>query len=129
MKVDDSEITGFAVQPKLDCPHLTEEQAVKITAYLEGLTQKINELKCKTCEDNSENWICLTCNEIACSRYVKGHMAEHNQVTKHSIALSFSDGSYWCYDCESYIDSQLLRKARFALSNKKTADEGGSATE
>jgi len=49
-------------------------------------------------------------------------MAEHNSQTAHTIALSFSDGSYWCYECDSYIDSHLLRNARISLSNKKTAD-------
>lgn len=35
-------------------------------------------------------------------------MAVHNQTTNHSIALSFSDASFWCYDCDSYIKNQDL---------------------
>jgi histone deacetylase 6 len=46
-------------------------------------------------------------------------MAAHNQATKHTIALSFSDASFWCYECESYIDSPSLKKARVTLSNSK----------
>ena len=56
-------------------------------------------------------------------------MAQHNEDTKHSIALSFADGSYWCYNCDSYIDSQHLRSARIALSDKKTSDEKPSEIE
>ena len=50
-------------------------------------------------------------------------MAEHNATTKHTIALSFSDGSFWCYDCESYIDALYLRQARIQLSNSKFAND------
>ncbi len=58
---------------------------------------------------------------LGCSRYVKSHMAEHNAKTKHSIALSFSDASFWCYDCESYIEAAELRHARIQLSKSKFA--------
>eukprot|EP00599_Poterioochromonas_sp_BG-1_P014591 CAMPEP_0173158862 /NCGR_PEP_ID=MMETSP1105-20130129/16712_1 /TAXON_ID=2985 /ORGANISM="Ochromonas sp., Strain BG-1" /LENGTH=371 /DNA_ID=CAMNT_0014077077 /DNA_START=29 /DNA_END=1144 /DNA_ORIENTATION=+ len=36
-------------------------------------------------------------------------MASHNDETKHPIAFSFSDGSAWCYDCDSYIYSNAIR--------------------
>lgn len=48
-------------------------------------------------------------------------MAEHNTSSQHPIGLSFSDGSYWCYSCDNYVDSPILRKARVALSNSKFA--------
>lgn len=32
-------------------------------------------------------------------------MVKHNEETKHSIALSFSDLSFWCYDCDTYVIS------------------------
>lgn len=28
----------------------------------------------------------------------------------HSLALSFSDLSVWCYKCEAYIDNPILHK-------------------
>lgn len=37
MKVDTEEIKGFAVYPKLDCPHLNPELASLITTFLEEL--------------------------------------------------------------------------------------------
>jgi hypothetical protein len=43
--------------------------------------------------------------------------------------LSFSDGSYWCYTCESYIDTPLLRPARKVLSDLKTKEEVAKETE
>lgn len=48
-------------------------------------------------------------------------MVEHNDLTKHTIALSFSDASFWCYVCDSYIDAPSLRGARITLSNAKFA--------
>lgn len=50
-------------------------------------------------------------------------MAEHNLSTKHSIALSFSDASFWCYECESYIEHYLLKEARIQLSKSKFAKD------
>lgn len=35
-------------------------------------------------------------------------MLEHRKNSNHGIALSFSDGSFWCYDCDSYITNNLL---------------------
>jgi hypothetical protein len=56
-------------------------------------------------------------------------MAEHNQITSHVIGLSFSDGSFWCYPCDSYIESPLLHKAQLKLSVIKTAEENPSKGE
>lgn len=122
MKTEQPEPAGFAVQPKMDCPHLTEQKAESINNYLHGIGIT-SDLQCKVCEDKKENWVCLTCLEVFCSRYVKEHMVAHNCETSHEIALSFSDGSYWCYSCESYIDSPWLRPARKSLSQIKTNEE------
>ena len=50
-------------------------------------------------------------------------MILHSVEAEHKIGLSFSDGSFWCYPCESYIDSISLRPARKILSDIKTRDE------
>ncbi|MBA0799136.1 hypothetical protein Gohar_009668 [Gossypium harknessii] len=46
------------------------------------------------------------------SRFVNKHMLEHYQQTTHSIALSFSDLSVWCFACDSYLDAQLIQQLR-----------------
>ena len=33
-------------------------------------------------------------------------MVTHYEQTKHPLALSFSDLSFWCYDCNNYVESQ-----------------------
>ena len=56
---------------------------------------------CESCENVGENWVCLTCSMVKCSRYINSHMVEHNAESKHPLVLSFSDLSVWCYDCDS----------------------------
>ncbi|CAH1766282.1 4962_t:CDS:2 [Entrophospora sp. SA101] len=40
----------------------------------------------------------------------RAHMSEHNQETSHPLAISFSDMSVWCYECDDYIDSPNLKQ-------------------
>ncbi|CAH1389513.1 unnamed protein product [Nezara viridula] len=62
---------------------------------------------CLNCSNQSENWICLTCYFVGCSRYVNKHMMMHNESTKHPLALSCSSHSVWCYPCRSYINQPI----------------------
>eukprot|EP00980_Cylindrotheca_fusiformis_P013123 scaffold3297_cov132-Cylindrotheca_fusiformis.AAC.3 len=50
-----------------------------------------------------ENWLCLTCLKVFCSRYVNGHCVEHWKEANHCIAASLADLSVWCHECQSYI--------------------------
>lgn len=123
MKVVHKGEVGFAIQPKLDCPHLTEEIANESLTFFSTLKVPLSDQPCHECKDATENWVCLICSQVLCSRYVKGHMAEHNSATGHFLAVSFSDGSYWCYSCDSYIESALLRDAQKQLSKIKIEEE------
>ena len=111
----------FAVEPRTDCPHIAEENLDKFASYLHLSLKKydkkakehvFSKIPCKDCESTKENWICLDCSEVFCSRYEKGHMSAHNTSSKHPIAFSFSDGSFWCYDCDSYVTNVELGKLR-----------------
>lgn len=97
---------GFYVSPKLDCPH---EPSLNLDKIAEAINDQLLKTPCKGCSDLKENWLCLECLEVFCSRYVNSHMAEHNQQVGHSIAFSLSDASFWCYSCDSYIYSNNLR--------------------
>lgn len=50
-------------------------------------------------------------------------MVKHNEATKHSVALSFSDGSFWCYECDYYITNSYLDKLRKLFAEVKFKDE------
>lgn len=95
-------VSSYAVVPLTWCPHLLEINAAP------DLTRVQAHQSCSRCQDRSENWICLTCLGVFCSRYVRGHMAEHFDATVHPMTLSFSDLSVWCYVCDSYVDNDLL---------------------
>ncbi|KAF6776594.1 hypothetical protein AHF37_04411, partial [Paragonimus kellicotti] len=61
---------------------------------------------CSRCDNQTENWVCLTCYSVYCSRYANSHMVEHFSTTRHPLVLSFSDLSSWCYECESYVHNE-----------------------
>ena len=96
--------TGFQVIPLATCPHIPF-----IKAVTDEDEHKFDVNKpCKTCQDTSENWICLTCHEIDCSRYVQNHMMHHTAMNGHQMVLSFSDLTVWCYECESYVHNEVM---------------------
>ena len=95
-----------AVCPKTDCPHCLPEN-IRSLQELITLGKKATDL-CIQCEIGGEVWLCLTCAEVHCSRYVEGHMSLHNASTGHHTAFSFADFSYWCYTCDSYIVHPIL---------------------
>lgn len=58
--------------------------------------------------------------KVFCSRHREGHGVRHFENTQHSLALSYSDLSVWCYSCDYYLDSpkfaqvkQLAHKSKF----------------
>lgn len=106
----------YAVDPKSDCPHIVPNLG-------ESLAVDVS-LPCGACNDGTENWLCLKCSTVSCSRYVKEHASAHYDQTKHCLAVSFSDLSIWCYACESYIKSPLLSAIWKAVYSSKFPPEG-----
>ena len=45
-------------------------------------------------------------------------MFAHYGNTKHPIVLSFSDLSYWCFICDSYVVSEKLNQHALILDQK-----------
>ena len=84
---------GFQVVPLTECPHVTELPAWEISM----------KARCSVCKED-EVWICGTCGQILCSRYKNQHMLAHAQEHDHSVGLSFSDLSFWCFKCNAYLD-------------------------
>ncbi|KAI9498792.1 hypothetical protein BDB00DRAFT_799526 [Zychaea mexicana] len=96
---------GFAVEPITTCPHIP----ASITAEVFINTA------CEVCNEPQENWQCLTCNTVRCSRYRQGHMLEHFETTAdHAVCLSYSDLSVWCFICENYIANKALDEIKHA---------------
>jgi len=56
-----------------------------------------------------ENWWCLKCGGIYCSRYVNGHGVRHYEDNKeevHCVMIGLADLSVWCHSCGSYLQTQ-----------------------
>lgn len=76
----------------------------------------------------SENWCCLLCGETRCGRYAKKHSLAHWEEKKreqeanltvadaaagkeaigHCLVLGLSDLTVWCYECQAYVDHEML---------------------
>lgn len=110
----------FAVSPKYDCPHITPDN---LSEDLTTLTSIEITAECLDCLNKGENWLCLKCGAVKCSRYVHEHMLYHTIETSHALALSFSDLSFWCYHCESYVVSPLFKDILKAFRDKKFGPE------
>ncbi|KAJ7967558.1 Histone deacetylase 6 [Quillaja saponaria] len=67
---------------------------------------------CNRCQHPQENWLCLCCKEVLCSRFVNKHMLQHYQQINHCVALSYSDLSVWCFSCDAYLDGQVIPQLR-----------------
>ena len=86
---------SHVVEPKTDCPHWTDEHVLDRDWAHSNVTEA-----CSTCSDTAENWLCLACGLVACSRYVNEHMSMHSETAGHPLVVSFSDLSIWCNACE-----------------------------
>ena len=63
---------GYAVQPRTSCPHVAQlDAALPLRGEL-ILPRSIQQQRpCEECGDSSENWICLLCKTVLCSRYAR----------------------------------------------------------
>eukprot|EP01117_Protostelium_nocturnum_P013369 TRINITY_DN4982_c0_g1_i1.p1 TRINITY_DN4982_c0_g1~~TRINITY_DN4982_c0_g1_i1.p1 ORF type:complete len:592 (-),score=152.62 TRINITY_DN4982_c0_g1_i1:23-1798(-) len=110
-----------AVEPKDDCPHL--QNSFSPNKLPTDLKPK---MPCIECQSTVENWICLNCYQIGCSRYHASHSSQHfeNKFTEendanHCVAASFSDCSVWCYQCNSYITHPSLKETLRSIYDSK----------
>jgi hypothetical protein len=126
---------GGAVYPIDNCPHLKEH----FNLAVDQIPKRFLEIRCcgsdgihyggteaglKGEMENDgqcplgENWMCLECSKVFCSRYINGHCVQHWKDTKlsaegddvgHCVAVSFADLSVWCHTCQSYIRHTSLQ--------------------
>ena len=118
---------GFAVTVKTDCPHIPPLCA-RMAPPSDDLARALLAAPCGECGDCRENWVNVADGKVLCSRYVSGHMLDHVMAAKVSaaaagtggvdgtgtgteaavnpcVAISFSDLSVWCFECDSYCSS------------------------
>uniref|UniRef100_A0A7E4V4E1 UBP-type domain-containing protein n=1 Tax=Panagrellus redivivus TaxID=6233 RepID=A0A7E4V4E1_PANRE len=106
-ETDPSEFMVYEVEPLAWCPHLGCVKPFSSVYIFE---------KCTKCDSTAENWICLTCQAVNCSRFIKGHAVDHfKENPDHAMGLSICDLSVWCYICESYVHHEALFPAKDVL--------------
>jgi len=114
----DGKESGY-VSPIGNCPH--------VDTFVKTATKVDTHAPCGICEDKSENWLCITCFNVGCCRFVEGHALSHFEESKHPLSLSFSDLSVWCYECHSYVRSPNLSPIfRLAHQDKFKSEPGKS---
>lgn len=91
----------------MECPHL--EDSARIAFDLSNLNGDANgvppQFRCSTCHTLESPWICLTCGEINCGRYVKGHAKEHfeKQEDLHAVCMNCHNLMAFCYKCDEFV--------------------------
>jgi ubiquitin carboxyl-terminal hydrolase 3 len=53
-----------------------------------------------------DNWMCLSCGGIYCSRFINQHAKQHWKKTKHSVTISLNTSACYCYDCDDFVDNE-----------------------
>lgn len=81
------------------------------TARSGGL-KRVEEETDGACTSQKENWLCLHCGVVRCSRYVHGHGVDHFNETQHCVQVSLSDLSVWCHTCEAYLETHTSETLR-----------------
>ena len=66
-----------------------------------------------------ENWVCLQCGVVRCSRYFNAHGVKHFEESVqtdpgpdqagHCIAASLADLSVWCHSCQAYLKDATVQ--------------------
>nr|XP_030702620.1 histone deacetylase 6 isoform X1 [Globicephala melas]XP_030702621.1 histone deacetylase 6 isoform X1 [Globicephala melas]XP_030702622.1 histone deacetylase 6 isoform X1 [Globicephala melas]XP_030702623.1 histone deacetylase 6 isoform X1 [Globicephala melas] len=109
---DTDQAMFYAVTPLPWCPHLVAVCPVPEAGL--DVTQP-----CQDCGALQENWVCLSCYQVYCSRYINAHMLQHHEGSGHPLVLSYADLSTWCYHCQAYVHHKaLLAVKNIAHQNK-----------
>lgn len=104
------------VSPKSNCPHISLIDLYPIDQFKKLPFEK---LKCKYCDIDIELWICLTCSQAFCGRYMNNHYQKHlSENPEHIICISSLDLSVWCYKCETVGFSDLGSYIQNIVTNK-----------
>ena len=112
---------GFGVWVKEDCEHASTCKSCDANTVWESLWQEssdgIDGRACQECGDVEESWLCGGCHTVLCGRHVNKHMLQHSKAENHPVAVSLSDLSVWCFECDSYI-SQSTNAAVLSMFRK-----------
>ncbi|XP_039699672.1 protein deacetylase HDAC6 isoform X2 [Pteropus medius] len=110
------QVMFYAVTPLPWCPHLVAVCPIPEAGL--DVTQP-----CQDCGALQENWVCLSCYEVYCGRYISAHMLQHYKVSGHPMVLSYVDLSTWCYQCQAYVHHQALLDVKNVAHQNKFGED------
>ncbi|XP_053497970.1 ubiquitin carboxyl-terminal hydrolase 3 isoform X1 [Ictalurus furcatus] len=100
----------------MECPHLSSTVCVAMdpTRFPHGSPSS---WCCSVCRSNKSPWVCLTCLNVHCGRYVNGHAKKHfeevhcsatgqkktEKFQQHSVCMDCSSYSTFCYRCDDFV--------------------------
>nr|KAF6435552.1 histone deacetylase 6 [Rousettus aegyptiacus] len=110
------QVMFYAVTPLPWCPHLVAVCPIPEAGL--DVTQP-----CQDCGALQENWVCLSCYEVYCGRYISAHMLQHYEGSGHPMVLSYVDLSTWCYQCQAYVHHQALLDVKNVAHQNKFGED------
>ncbi|XP_025324517.1 histone deacetylase 6 isoform X3 [Canis lupus familiaris] len=113
---DTDQVVLYAVTPLPWCPHLVAVCPIPESGL--DVTQP-----CQDCGVLQENWVCLSCYQVYCGRYISAHMLHHHEDSGHPLVLSYVDLSTWCYNCEAYVHHQALLDVKNVAHQNKFGED------
>uniref|UniRef100_A0AAR2LCG0 Ubiquitin carboxyl-terminal hydrolase n=1 Tax=Pygocentrus nattereri TaxID=42514 RepID=A0AAR2LCG0_PYGNA len=102
----------------MECPHLSSSLCVAVdpARFPSGSPSS---WCCSVCRSNKSPWVCLTCLNVHCGRYVNGHAKKHfeeiqsptsgqrkpekEKFQQHSVCMDCSSYSTFCYRCDDFV--------------------------
>ena len=100
-----NEGVGFEVIPLDETS--TDLSSIDESPLSTDKAHELLEIPC-SCGDVGENWLCLSCRTVVCSRNRNGCAVKHAELgsstNKCQVHLSFSDLSIWDHAADSYLN-------------------------
>ncbi|XP_051740495.1 ubiquitin carboxyl-terminal hydrolase 3 isoform X2 [Ctenopharyngodon idella] len=106
----------------MECPHLNSSVCMTVdpSRFPNGSPSS---WCCSVCRSNKSPWVCLTCLNVHCGRYVNGHAKKHfediqapggsqrkpererlsEKTQQHSVCMDCNSFSTFCYRCDEFV--------------------------
>jgi BRCA1-associated protein len=70
-----------------------------------------NHVTCGVCDTPENLWICLTCGNVGCGRYVNAHARTHFEESNHTYSMEIETQRVWDYSGDGYVHRIVSNKA------------------
>ncbi|KAG5682111.1 hypothetical protein PVAND_011490 [Polypedilum vanderplanki] len=85
------------------CTHLKDSIGINRDTVKSKKTKGDQKTECLDCKNAKDNWLCLKCGGIYCSRYVNEHAKLHSESASHLVSMSINTTSVFCYACNEFV--------------------------